>query len=282
MGAPGEPHLLVVVEGDRPIGVAPLALQGACAHFLGSHEVCDYQDLVVAPGKGRHVLAAVMEHLRHRGITQLDFRTLRPDAVTVEALKSLAPKQMETALAPDEVTFEMALPDTWDGYLQLLDGKQRHEVRRKLRRLETHGAWTYSVIESSNGLGKASHAFVDLFRRNRADKAEFMSGAMVDYFQDLMEALASHGLLRLCFLDVDQHAVAAVLCFDYAGVRYLYNSGYDEQYEPLSVGILSKVLSIQHAVGMGCRRYDFLKGREIYKKRIGGQPVDLYRCRMTI
>ena len=42
------------------------------------------------------------------------------------------------------------------------------------------------------------------------------------------------------------------------------------------MGILSKVFSIQDAIEAGCTRYDFLKGQEVYKGRIGGNPIDLH------
>lgn len=282
LGAPGAPHIAAVYEAERLVGVAPLTLEGRTAHFLGTHEVCDYQDIVVAPGKGPAVMAAVIDHLRRQGIDRLDLRTLRPDAVVLDALKTVYPGQVESALSPDEVTFEIGLPDSWEGYLQQLNGKQRHEVRRKLRRLESHGPYAYRLVDGGDGLDEACDTFVSLFRKNRSDKADFMSGAMVDYFHDQIRALARHGLLRLHFLAVDAQPVATVLCFDYGGVRYLYNSGYDEHYEPLSVGILSKIFSIDAAIAMGCRRYDFLKGQEIYKKRIGGQEVGLHRCQISI
>lgn len=282
LGAPGEPHIAAIYESERLVGVAPLALEGDTAHFLGTHEVCDYQDIVVAPGKSTVVMEALIDHLRRQGIAQLDLRTLRPDAVVMETLKVLMPEPMATALSPDDVTFEMALPDTWEGYLQQLKSKQRHEVRRKLRRLEEHGPYTYRLVQEGAALDEAFDAFVSLFRRNRADKADFMSGPMVGYFRDQIHALAQRGLLRLSFLEVNAQPAATILCFDHGGVRYLYNSGYDEQFEFLSVGALSNVFTIDNAIAMGCRGYDFLKGPEIYKKRIGGQELGLFRCRLAI
>jgi CelD/BcsL family acetyltransferase involved in cellulose biosynthesis len=88
--------------------------------------------------------------------------------------------------------------------------------------------------------------------------------------------------LRLYFLEVAGRTVASVLCFDYLGTRYLYNSGYDAQYQELSVGILSKVFSIRTGIESGCGKYDFLKGAETYKKRIGGQERSLYRFDITL
>jgi CelD/BcsL family acetyltransferase involved in cellulose biosynthesis len=50
----------------------------------------------------------------------------------------------------------------------------------------------------------------------------------------------------------------------------------------LSVGIISKVLSIRSGIEAGCRRYDFLKGAETYKKHLGGKEVPLYRCSVML
>ena len=227
MGAPGDPHIVTVHEGERIIGAAPLAIDGDTARFLGSHEVCDYQDMVCLPEKRIPAMEAVMAHLSAKGVRQLDLRTLRSDAEALRALKALMPRQIEAGLTRDDVTFEADLPGDWEGYLMQLNGKQRHEVRRKVRRLENNGPFTYRLMEKSNGLEGAAEAFIKLFRRNRSDKAQFMSDTMAAYFHDLMQSLAKERMLRLCFLDVGDQPVAAVLCFDYQGVRYLYNSGYD-------------------------------------------------------
>jgi CelD/BcsL family acetyltransferase involved in cellulose biosynthesis len=279
LGAPGEPHIVAVRADGRLIGLAPLALSADTASFLGRHEVCDYQDLVCLPGQEARVLGAVMDHLAGLGIRRLDLRTLRPDGRTLSALRQLAPAGWEEGLAPDEVTFETPLPADWEAYLGQLDGKQRHEVRRKVRRLETQCVFSFGPPDDPE---TAADTFVHLFRRNRPDKADFMNDTMVGYFRALMAALAARDLLRLFFLRVAGEPAAAVLCFDQDGVRYLYNSGYDDRFEPLSVGVLSKVFSIRDAVAGGCRRYDFLKGAEIYKRRIGGRELPLHRWGWTI
>jgi len=109
-----------------------------------------------------------------------------------------------------------------------------------------------------------------------------MTETMEACFRELMRNLAGQHMLRLCFLDVKEQPAASVLCFDYQGTRYLYNSAYDERFESLSAGAISKALSIRNAIEAGCRRYDFLKGAEIYKKRLGGKETELYRCTIPI
>jgi CelD/BcsL family acetyltransferase involved in cellulose biosynthesis len=63
---------------------------------------------------------------------------------------------------------------------------------------------------------------------------------------------------------------------------YLYNSGYNPEYESLSVGLLSKVFCIRKSIEEGKRVFEFLKGNEIYKQRLGGKEIPLYRCEIFI
>ena len=279
----GESCIISVHDGSRVIGIAPLCIEGRSARFLGIPDVCDYQDIIVFPGHEMQVMDAVVSHLKGRGIGRMDLRTLRPEAASLSALREMASREyLDVAVEPDGVTFESALPAAWDDYLMQLSKKQRHEVRRKMRRLENHGDFAYRTAGIDEDLDSATGHFLRLFHMNRTDKSAFMDAAMADYFRELIEAAARHGLLRLHILEVADNPAAAVLCFEYGGERYLYNSAYDARYNDLSVGIISKVLSIRSGIEAGCRRYDFLKGAESYKRHLGGKEVPLYRCSVAL
>jgi CelD/BcsL family acetyltransferase involved in cellulose biosynthesis len=105
---------------------------------------------------------------------------------------------------------------------------------------------------------------------------------MADFFRSLAIGLAEDGIVKLFTLRLDEALAAAVMCFDYQSVRYLYNNAYDQRFGHLSVGVISKVLSLKDAVESDLRRYDFLKGGELYKERLGGKPVQLYDCRIDL
>jgi CelD/BcsL family acetyltransferase involved in cellulose biosynthesis len=258
--------------------MAFLAIRGRCAHFLGSADVCDYQDIVTVAGREADVVRGMVDYLGRNGIRRMDLETVRPDASVVRGLDLLAASGAASiARSTCDVTFETVLPTSWEGYLGQLSGKQRHEVRRKIRRLETGSPYRYRKAGTGAAFRADIETFLTLFRMNRSDKAAFMNDGMAAYFEVLMNTLADHDLLRLFMLELDGRPASAVLCFDFNGVRYLYNSAYDDRFQAFSVGILSKVFSISEAIDSGCRRYDFLKGAETYKKRIGGGQVDLYR-----
>jgi len=253
------------------------------ASFVGSADVCDYLDFVIVPGRGQEFFGVLLDHLVHQGIMHLDLRSLRPDSTVLTDLVGVARNRgCEVSCKPEDVTVEMDLPGTWDEYLLSLNGKQRHEIRRKLRRLNEAGNINYRVVEDMEAVRDVMGTFFTLFRENREDKADFMTDRMASFFESLAESMAEVNMLRLCVLELDSTPAAALMCFDYNTTVYLYNSGYDHRFSPLSVGALSKALSIKDSIQRGRKKYDFLKGAEIYKSRMGGKEVPLYRCQIGV
>jgi CelD/BcsL family acetyltransferase involved in cellulose biosynthesis len=181
-----------------------------------------------------------------------------------------------------DVSSELNLPPTWDAYLGGLNGKQRHEIRRKLRRLREAAAVSYRSISGIDEIREFVDIFFDLFTQSRDDKAAFLTPQMRLFFSDLINDLFPLGLLKLNVLEMDDRPAAMVICFDYGDTIYLYNNGFDIRYRNLSVGTLCKAFSIQESIELGKKKYDFLKGAEVYKQRMGGSEVPLYRCRVRI
>jgi CelD/BcsL family acetyltransferase involved in cellulose biosynthesis len=199
-----------------------------------------------------------------------------------EFSKVAANLKCEISCDPEDVTYELDLPGTWDKFLGMLTGKQRHEVRRKLRRLNEAAEVKYRAVASFKEVMDEMETFLALFGLSRSDKAAFMTDQMTTYFRSLAETMARENLLKLYFLDLDGTPAAAVMCFDYDATIYLYNNGYDGKFSSLSVGLLSKVLTIKESIRRGKKKYDFLKGTEEYKHRLGGKPVALYRCQVKL
>jgi CelD/BcsL family acetyltransferase involved in cellulose biosynthesis len=182
----------------------------------------------------------------------------------------------------EDVSLEMDLPAGFEEYLETLNSKQRHEVRRKLRRLAEEGNIEYRFIENGDELQPALDTFFKMFVESRQDKAAFLTERMKAFFRSMTDMMAENGLLKLGILELDKKPVAEILCFDYQDGIYLYNSGYDPQYVSLSAGLLSKVLAIKDSIEKGKKKFDFLKGRETYKYHLGGKEVPLFRCRITM
>ncbi len=265
------------------IGIAPLRIEEKTARFIGGENVCDYQDMIVASNHAPEFFKAILTYLGEKGIQALELGALRPDAVSLTELPNVA-EQMGYNVVCNQVAFsyEIVLPRTWESYLKMLGGKQRHEIRRKLRRLNEAGQIECRVIHRPDEISEHMDIFFSMFKASRPDKSEFLTDQMVSFFRLLAQRMARKGFLKISFLDIDQVPAAGVMCFDYNDTIFLYNNGYDPGFGNLSVGFLSKVYSIKDSIERGRLRYDLLKGDEGYKKRLGSTPVPLHHLKIDL
>jgi CelD/BcsL family acetyltransferase involved in cellulose biosynthesis len=279
-----ELHLVVVRQESDIIGLAPLQVKEEKAFFIGSPDVCDYQDFIIVPGRETDFFNALLDDLGQQGIANLDLRPLRPDSAVMVNLVGVAKNRGFEVICHEEgISLELDLPVTWEDYLAELTKKQRHEVRRKLRRLWATDKVDYRCLEvSPQEVGDLTDNFLKLFTLSREEKAEFMNAQMESFFRSLARAMAELKLLRYGVLEVDKLTTAMIMGFDYNETMYLYNSGYDPQYNSLSVGLLSKVLCIRESIKRGMKKWDFLKGAERYKYQLGGKEIPLYNCQITM
>jgi CelD/BcsL family acetyltransferase involved in cellulose biosynthesis len=276
-------YLLSIRQEGRTIGIAPLQRSDDTVRLIGDENVCDYLDFIVAPEKSAEFYRILLNYLKQDGVKRLELAQVRQNSSVMAQLLPVAEKTgCRISYEKNDMSFELALPGSWDDYLTLLSGKERHEIRRKLRRLNEAGQMSYRMVEDASSIKKEMNAFLELFKSYRSDKTEFMNDRMVSFFKELAEALNEARILKLFFLELDERPIAATMCFDYHSTMYLYNNGYDKRFGSLSVGLLSKVLSIKESIQSGQKTYDFLKGGEVYKKRLGGQSIQLYRCQIDL
>jgi len=275
--------LAVIRKDDEEIGVAPLKVKNKKASFIGDKAVCDYLDFVVKKGNEEDFFEILLDELVKRCITNLELEALRRDSTVIKFLKDVAGKRgYKVDYRKEDVSVVLDLPGKCQDYLGLLSGKQRHEIRRKTRRLKEHGVISYRVYREKRDVIDRLPLFLRLFKESRSDKAGFMTEKMKLFFKKMTEKMASRGIMGLGFLELNREPVASVMYFDYNNTRYLYNSGYHPGYEDLSIGLLSKVFCIEDAIKQRLNVFDFLKGGEIYKYRLGGKEVSLYRCHIGI
>lgn len=274
--------LLSVRQGEKVIGIAPFMVEDSRVSLIGSPEVCDYLDCIIVHGAADTFARALLDHLFSSGIHALDLRCLRADAALLAGIKAVAPElKLELSCVQEAVSMELELPSTWEQYLAGLNKKQRHEVRRKLRRLGEASTYRYYEIEDYKAWAEFLPVFMRMFKQN-PEKAQFLSMQEGLFFREAVSDAARAGLARFGVLEVDGSTAAAVLYFDHHDVVYLYNSAYDPARAGLSTGLLCKVLSIKEAIANKKSRYDFLKGGEVYKQRLGGHAVPIYKCRITM
>ena len=281
-GEQRELYLRTLWDDQNVIGLAPLLVNNKTASFIGSADVCDYLDFAIAPGEESNFFAVLLDDLRNEGISRLDLRPVRRDSTVLKYLPSIARNRgYDINCSPEDVSLELDLPPTWNEYLAMLKNKQRHEIRRKLRRLWEAGRVEHHCAEISEEVEDYLDTFLNLFSLSKDEKASFMNPKMESFFRSLAKAMADIGLLRLGAIQVDKVTAAMTMGFDYDDSHYLYNSAYDPQFSDLSVGLLCKVLCLKESIEKGRKKWNFLKGAEPYKYQLGGQEVPLYNCLIT-
>ncbi|GAI84606.1 unnamed protein product, partial [marine sediment metagenome] len=223
-GSGAELYLRTLRQREKIIGLAPLLVNKETASFIGSADVCDYLDFVIIPGREQDFFKVMLDDLREKGINQLDLRPLRPDSTVLSHLVSIAQNRgYEVLCYPEDVSLVLDLPSTWDEYLAILNKKQRHEVRRKLRRLWEAGNVEHRCVEVGREVEDYLDIFLKLFSLSRDEKASFMNPKMESFFRSLAKAMAEIGLLRLGIIQLDKVPVAMTMGFDYNDSRA--NSG---------------------------------------------------------
>ncbi|MBI4197681.1 MAG: GNAT family N-acetyltransferase [Chloroflexi bacterium] len=282
MGGDAELRLTTFREEGRLVGLAPLMAKNGDLSFLGDTDLWDYHDFLVAPGKDKDFFSTLFDVIDPQPWKAFTLTSVPETSLCLAYLPELCTAHGYTLeQASEDVSPGVALPATWDEYLARLSKKDRHELRRKLRRLESQANFKWYAIPSAPNnpetLNKDLSDFFALMGQGRKEKADFLTPDREAFFRRMAARLADAGFLRLFFMEVEGKRVASALCFDYGNSRFLYNSGLNPDYYHLSVGLLLNAMCLRQAIEEGKSYFDFLRGDEPYKYDLGAKDVNLYR-----
>ncbi len=270
---------------DKLVGLVPLyattnAEKQGQLSFVGCVDVSDYLDLLIDKDYVDPVYRSVLDCLASDSLAwdKLYLCSLPHNSITHTRFAAAAQQRgWRVELKEQDVCPVITLPDTWDDYLASINKKQRHEIRRKMRKIENEVETRWYVVDSQNGLDGAMDDFIALHQKSTGDKQDFWSDKRVAFFKALATELVKQGAFRLYFIELNGVKAAAMLGFDYNNEFLLYNSGYDPTlFANLSPGNVLTSYTIQDAINLGRKRYDFLRGDEVYKFRFGGVAEVVY------
>ena len=279
-----EPVTLAV--GDPPVGIAALARDADGTLRFAGGEFTDEQDVVAPAGEERSVAAAVARWIASEAPPRVRLEFVPEDAPTLEVMASALGARGYRAVRSRLIASpRLGLPGDFDTFVQRLGKKERHELRRKIRRLENATEATFRWLSGSGTdaeRGGALDRFFALHRLSRGAKADFMTPDMERFFRDIADALAPLGRLRLGVLRAHDEDAAVLFAFAYRGTLALYNAAYDPALASLSIGIVSHAWAIREAIAEGFDTYDLLRGDEPYKYDLGGKDRWLGRLEATL
>ena len=266
----------------RLVALLPLhEVEPGVLKLLGGADISDYLDLIALAGREEEAWMALLQSRAAERVVW-DLHAVPGRSPTVTLLPQLAAAcGLSASVTVEERCPVLILPSSWDAYLASLSGKHRHELARKMRRLEREAPEARATCAShpadvENRLGD----FFDLHRRSRVGKARFMDVRMEAFFRRVTTALGEHGGARLWFLDTASGPIASFITLEWDDTVGLYNSGFHPDRAALSPGVVLLGHLIRDAIGRGKRRFDFLRGEERYKYEF--EPVTEEVCAVRI
>lgn len=269
-------------EDGALLGIAPLFRADGQLYLIGSHEIADYLDFIARPQDLDAFVQAVLEALKaDEGWAQLTLYNILDESETVKSVQAAA---QAAGLQAAEETLQpcpyIVLPETFDAYLESLDSKQAHELRRKMRKAARNVLpVSAELISEAGDLDQALDDFFGLMTQEE-DKLKFLTPAMRAQMEAIARAAFAGGWLQLVFLKVGSQRAAAYMNFDYDERIWGYNAGFSNAHAQLSPGWLMMAEMMQRSIEEKKIVFDFMRGDEEYKYRFGA--VNRYVKKVTI
>ncbi|KND29039.1 hypothetical protein IQ64_42505 [Streptomyces stelliscabiei] len=273
------------MDGGEIIGVCAFELNDGTLSFAGGRDVVDYMGPAVADGWEDAVADAVVrlafdeprwERAHLAGLPAGEPLT----QALIDAFRRRAP-QAEVGVQ-DQAPRILSAPE---GYLGLLNSKRRGEVLRKRKRLEEEIGPVEMVTSTPDTWSGALEQLLAWKASATPAMSDFVT-EYGDFVRNLVKELAPKDAAHVVELRTqDDRAVASAIVLTHRRTKYLYNMSYDvstvsASSNGLAPGVVLVSHLAEHTLAQGLV-FDFLKGAQDYKVRLGGVPEDIVTLSCT-
>ena len=293
LGVDTAPRIHGAYREGRLVGVIPLGrtLEGSptgpieLVRFLGGTEVTDYLGPVARPEDRDDVAAAYL----HRLAEDADWDEFVAEGIALDSGWPAAFRRHAEAdglevleTGEHEVCPVVDLDGGYDGYLSRLGSKQRHEQRRKARKLQRDAGEVRLLEVAPADHPDALDRFFGMAQETGDDKSRFFANdAMRGFFGALLEEFGPEGSVRIHELEAGGLPAASAVSVVFGQVWGLYNTAFDDTLSMLAPGMVMVAELIRLAAEEGCATFDLLRGDEPYKYRFGAEDRSLQRVTLV-
>lgn len=287
-GAGKELLVLTMRRGAETVAIVPLYRKHEdgrkILRFVGGIDLTDYLGAVCAAEDRKETAQTLLEWLAREEVAwdEFDAHNMPVPFGFSELLVDWADRLGFTfTLDQEETSAILVLADTWDDYLASLGSKNRHELRRKRRRLARDHPDARFRTSTAETLEDDMKIFVGMHRGTEGMKGHFMRPEIATFFYRIARDFEPRGWLRLDFMEIGERAVASTFGFELGHTFYVYNSAYLPDVGRVSPGLVLVSELVKGAIeAEGLRIFDFLRGPERYKYQLGSQAVPLNNVRV--
>jgi len=260
-----DPQVLVFSQGNAVIGIIPARIDEGRLILIGDDRVTDLNGMLWASGHEHEVIECLSRYVSQHALS-IDLHPLETDSPLVTMLgrhvQGLRVERIDTCPL-------LELTSNWNEYLDGLTGKARHELRRKMNKV--NGA-TLSDVQPSD-----IEKLFDLMVRSDEAKRSFLKTETMGFFRDLAEEFSAKEWLRLRVAYLGESILGMIFAFGFRDRVFLFNMGFAPELRQLSPGIVTVALDIKAAIEEGYHFYDFLRGTEKYKYGLGARERQTVR-----
>ena len=268
----------------------------AKAVFFGASYHADYATVLADPADLPDVATALAASLAAgpdpaHGAADwdvVDLRRLRQGDPALDALEAAFERRAachgwRVTREQEDVCPVLTLPADrdWEGFLDSLGKKARHEIRRKIRRAEAAGGSVFRLVEPTPAavdefiaLHQARWGAEGLFRDTEGGAR---SRRFLHRLAELETGEGPRRRLQIGRFEVGGRTVFMGVGFDDGTECLFYNAGVEPRARDLSPGVTGTAAYLRDRLAAGRRRFDFLRGDEDYKYDWGAVDEPIQR-----
>ena len=280
-----KPLILLIREGGRLVGIAPLQLRHTTWRIfpvrmvdLMHNQDSPFADVILARTESKAVFHAVIEHLvTVSGWHLLSFNKLTQGSETDALLSGLLDTRPHLRTG-DAVSPVLISDGTWSEFWSSRTQRFRKTVRNVINRLERLGQVSVEDLGSS----ATPTQCLDIFRRvaQRSWKANLpvsilRNPSVARFFEELTQTLRARAQLRFWVLSIDGEPVATEYHVQDGDAVYALRSDFDERLRDASPGAYLNYAITRSYFDEGVRRYEMGPGDAEYKRRWATEETQL-------
>lgn len=180
----------------------------------------------------------------------------------------------------DVSTWGVALPATFAEYnKKTLNSTFSKELAKKSRRIANRGEVTYAIAKTPE---EKQEVFKVLARQRQARCDEMkrtnnMAQPLYRRFYEAVTAESPGSLASMRMMKVGGKIIGVTLALHHRKAVHILMSTYESgEWKSCSLGNVSMLSAVEHAIGSGAQFFDLTIGNEGYKKDFGTTPSSLY------
>ena len=259
---------------DKLVGVAPLmktvvrkyGLKYQLIHSLGAPNT-DESDFF-ALGNDMQILGAFCDYLQsQRGQWDaLELNEFHLENPTAKFVEEYFAERGYVIRAKPNTHYHIPIEETWDGYWKKLSKNLRHNIERRLRRVQENHQLGLQVIE---GRDMIWDTFEEIFAVNTKGNypEKYKSEQERNFHRELMERMRARNWIRIAILRFDEHATAYDYGFAVNGKFEDWRTGFDLNYADWGGGTLMLYFELKYLFTEKYQDLDFLRGEYSYKDK---------------